>query len=432
MHQIFINYRIADSGDLVGRLQEGLSREFGSDVVFWDKVGLEGGDAWPERLRRQAEGCKVMLVVIGRSWQSTLYDPTHELSHLHRLHGDNDWVKLEIQAAFRAGRKVIPVLAVGAKVPPKRWLRPFGLEALAGQHGMHLRTGADYDADLSRLIERLEACGVAPSVRRSVSSTPSPARSSRSLPPPPPIGSSLPGRPQLLRALGRCLVHRWLPLAAVLGLGLVAVAVWGIAARPSAAPSTEAAADTSTLPRQTRLPATDPGAVARATPSANRDPQTPDAAVASSPPEPAAEPSARQREPSAKAHGAASRTGQAKTAKSAVRRPKGGSPRGETATSAPVAGESTASDKKAGARPAFQAHGRFADDEGQPPEVFGDPAGFADDEGRAPQVFGDDAPVFADDEGHPPAVFGDSTGDLADGEGHPPQLLGEPVAGAEQ
>lgn len=54
---IFISYRIADSLDLVDRLDADLIREFGAEHVFRDKSRLHGGQDWPRVLEEQAKNC---------------------------------------------------------------------------------------------------------------------------------------------------------------------------------------------------------------------------------------------------------------------------------------------------------------------------------------------------------------------------------------
>jgi hypothetical protein len=94
---IFISYRISDSLDLVDRLDGDLTREFGHDLVFRDKSRLHGGHDWTQELEKNAKGRRVMLVVIGATWQSCLgaYSLTVEL----------------LMPLFHGGRDALPNLA---------------------------------------------------------------------------------------------------------------------------------------------------------------------------------------------------------------------------------------------------------------------------------------------------------------------------------
>src|SRR2546423_874567 len=96
---IFISYRIADSADLVGRIEADLARTFGDSAVFRDKTRLRGGDSWTEEIERHARGCKAMLVVIGAGWQSAAFTEG-DWKGVPRLWHPEDWVRREITLAL--------------------------------------------------------------------------------------------------------------------------------------------------------------------------------------------------------------------------------------------------------------------------------------------------------------------------------------------
>src|SRR5262245_38697359 len=112
--EIFISYRISDAIDLVTGLDRDLTREFGAAAVFRDRTRLEGGDVWTEVLERNARGCRVMLVVIGLTWQ-TAAATDENWKGIPRLFNPDDWVRKEIALALDAGCVVIPVVLNGAK-----------------------------------------------------------------------------------------------------------------------------------------------------------------------------------------------------------------------------------------------------------------------------------------------------------------------------
>ena len=107
---LFISYRKADTRHAAGRLYSDLERELAPSQVFWDKERLEGGDAWPERLRTEVERATVMLVLIGKLWL-TEQDPN---TGDRRLNVPGDWVRTEIELGLQAGLIVAPVLVDGA------------------------------------------------------------------------------------------------------------------------------------------------------------------------------------------------------------------------------------------------------------------------------------------------------------------------------
>src|SRR5437762_32920 len=129
---IFISYRIADSNDVVDRLDADLAAEFTRDAVFRDKKRLVGGQEWSDELTRNATTRRVMLVVIGPGWQTATFTDGDRKGY-PRLSDPEDWVRKEISLALNAGNVVIPVLVNGAPMPPKGWLKTCELERVAGK-----------------------------------------------------------------------------------------------------------------------------------------------------------------------------------------------------------------------------------------------------------------------------------------------------------
>ena len=150
---IFISYRISDSLDLVGRLDADLCREFGGDNVFRDKSRLKGGQDWTQELENNAKGCRVMLVVIGETWQTAAF-AEGERKGFPRLSDPEDWVRKEITFALDAGNLVIPVFLKEATMPSAGWLKNCGLERLHPKQGVALRS-TEYARDSQDLIALL-------------------------------------------------------------------------------------------------------------------------------------------------------------------------------------------------------------------------------------------------------------------------------------
>src|SRR5947208_23855 len=98
---IFLSYRISDSLLLVDRLDADLTRSFSRDAVFRDKTRLRGGQNWTRELEDNARTRRVMLVVIGGTWQTAAYTEADRLGML-RLSDANDWVRKEITFSLAA------------------------------------------------------------------------------------------------------------------------------------------------------------------------------------------------------------------------------------------------------------------------------------------------------------------------------------------
>src|SRR5215472_11800017 len=105
---IFISYRISDSLDLVSRLDADLTRAFGHPAVFRDRTRLQPGQDWTAQLEHNARNRRIMLVVIGATWQSAVFTDG-DLQGFPRLSDPADWVRREITASLDAGNVVIPL-----------------------------------------------------------------------------------------------------------------------------------------------------------------------------------------------------------------------------------------------------------------------------------------------------------------------------------
>src|SRR3954471_13617275 len=108
---IFINYRKADTQDVVDNLAKELKRHFGETDVFKDDKDLHGGERWPDRLREELQRRKVLLAVVGGKWLTT-----HDEHGRRRSDDEEDWVRQEICPALSSGKRVY-VLLVGAAKP---------------------------------------------------------------------------------------------------------------------------------------------------------------------------------------------------------------------------------------------------------------------------------------------------------------------------
>lgn len=107
---LFINYRNADTGHVADRLYADLDRKLAPGQVFLDNERLEGGDAWPQRLRAETQRASVMFVLVGERWLTVQHADTGD----RRLNVPGDWVRTEIEAGLKAVPWVVPVLVDGA------------------------------------------------------------------------------------------------------------------------------------------------------------------------------------------------------------------------------------------------------------------------------------------------------------------------------
>ena len=176
--QVFINYRIEDTGPVAKHLAEDLRRVFGETAVFLDHERLEGGEEWPSRLRSAIAGSTVVLALIGRDWLSL-----QGSYGVRRLDEPNDWVRQELEAAFSEGKVVVPVVVDGAPIPPEAAFAGIpSLRQLASCQAMQLRT-RDRQTDITALVRLLELRGLRPE-----------ASQRAPVPKPRPFASTIPAR----------------------------------------------------------------------------------------------------------------------------------------------------------------------------------------------------------------------------------------------
>jgi tetratricopeptide (TPR) repeat protein len=150
---IFISYRRSDAAGHARALHEYLSGRLGDDRVFFDRSTIEGGDIFPDTLRRGVEACVALLALIAPDWLAVT-----GAEGTRRLDDPRDFVRQEIALALERGKKVIPVLFDDTPVPPADRL-PEPLKALASCDALTLRGKTyEYDTqrrDLVRLLARV-------------------------------------------------------------------------------------------------------------------------------------------------------------------------------------------------------------------------------------------------------------------------------------
>ena len=123
--------------------------------MFKDVDSIEPGDDFARAIERAVASCTVLLAVIGDRWLASRRTAPDV--------GDStipdDFVRLEIESALRAGVRVVPVL-LGAELPAPEQLPP-SLAALLGRQAVPL-TAQGFTDGVQRLVERLAQLGASP------------------------------------------------------------------------------------------------------------------------------------------------------------------------------------------------------------------------------------------------------------------------------
>lgn len=133
--KIFINYRKDDTDDLAYRndrdtsieartITDALREQLGDEhmknkdrtgpvrdgQVFLDRDDIDGGSDWRDFIKTEHHQSSVLVCLIGKQWHTLQQDGNP------RLHHPTDVLREELEAAFKQGMEVIPVLVNGGEV----------------------------------------------------------------------------------------------------------------------------------------------------------------------------------------------------------------------------------------------------------------------------------------------------------------------------
>lgn len=147
---IFISYRRKDSGDITGRIYDGLVQHFGKMAIFKDVDSIPLGMDFRNHLQNNVGRCSALIAVIGQNWLIAAEGGEP------RLNSTRDHLRIEIETALQRDIPVIPVLVQGATVPQEDDL-PSSLRPLAYRNGLSVRPDPDFHTDMDRLIRGVEA-----------------------------------------------------------------------------------------------------------------------------------------------------------------------------------------------------------------------------------------------------------------------------------
>gem|GEM_PF-3541347 len=137
-YKVFVSYRYGDNEYAVVQVVRYLdsfmsSRLLNSSKVFYDKDEVDAGGSISSTIREAIKECEVVIVIIGRQWLSMTDDEGQR-----KIDNDQDYTRLELEAAFEMDKHVIPVLIESATVPSREEL-PQLLRRLSDNSGIKVR-----------------------------------------------------------------------------------------------------------------------------------------------------------------------------------------------------------------------------------------------------------------------------------------------------
>lgn len=148
MPRIFVSYRRGDSIAYAGRIHDHLSQHFGADKVFMDIGGIAPGEDFVNVLDAKVADSDVVIALIGPGWLNASDDRGR------RIDQPDDFVRYELVAALEQGKRLIPVLVGGARMPGADQLPP-ALARLARCQA-HPVDDSRFAYDLDALIRSIE------------------------------------------------------------------------------------------------------------------------------------------------------------------------------------------------------------------------------------------------------------------------------------
>ena len=153
MKKIVVSYRREPDQFVAGNLCRELRRHFGESQVIRDKESIEGGVSWKQYVLNEIDGDTALLVLIGKDWSDV-----RDSGKNRRLDNPDDPIRLEIADALRDGAAIIPLLLENAQMPAASELPP-ELAPMAELNALKLRDG-DWEADVAKIVQRLERLGI--------------------------------------------------------------------------------------------------------------------------------------------------------------------------------------------------------------------------------------------------------------------------------
>ncbi len=150
---IFVSYRREDSRAITGRISDRLTQHFGTHAVFRDVDSIPIGVDFRDRIRETIEKSDVLICIIGPGWLNA-----RDEDDSRRLDKEEDFVRLEIEAALAQEIAVVPVLVDAAEMPAADEL-PESLAPLAYRNALFIPREPFFHAGVDKLVEEIEALG---------------------------------------------------------------------------------------------------------------------------------------------------------------------------------------------------------------------------------------------------------------------------------
>ena len=160
MAKIFVSYRRSDTEAITGRIFDRMKSHYGDGNVIIDIDSFPFGHDFRSAITTEIEACDAVIAVIGQHWAGD--------GERRRIDEENDFVRIEIEAALARNIPLVPLLVDGAAMPAPSEL-PSGLQPLAFRNGAEVDLGRDFHVHIDRIIRSLDrSLGIADPSTQSV------------------------------------------------------------------------------------------------------------------------------------------------------------------------------------------------------------------------------------------------------------------------
>ena len=151
MPHVFISYRRSDTNEAARGIYDELCRRFTDGLeVFRDIDTILLGKPFVSTLMDEMNRTDAVLAIIGPSWLTVT-----DASGGRRIDAPDDFVRREIEAAFKLSVPILPVLVANASMPTIDELPP-SISRLSDLQGFSVGTGSEFRRDVQRLISKME------------------------------------------------------------------------------------------------------------------------------------------------------------------------------------------------------------------------------------------------------------------------------------
>jgi hypothetical protein len=147
--RVFISYRKQETSTLADWLVDRIRAQVRDIEVWRDVDTLKPGVVFSDAIEEGIGACDIVLALIGKRWLTTT-----DKGGRRRIDDERDWVRMELAAAFRQKKYVIPCLVGEATMPGAEELPP-DLAELASRHGLKIAQST-LRRDSVALIELLQ------------------------------------------------------------------------------------------------------------------------------------------------------------------------------------------------------------------------------------------------------------------------------------